>query len=140
MLGEWRWTTIHGHYFVDERTGRYAGDGGGMAVHFTFLPNGRYKMFFFVKMRPTAGLGSQSTTTEEGTVTFRPDGTFVTHPEKGWYKGIQINGALIDRPMAAHERKEVVYGWKWDGSGGGRTLQISRGGVAGPYSGFKKAN
>ncbi len=140
VLGEWRWTTIHGHYFVDERTGRYAGDGGGMAVHFTFLPNGRYKMFFFVKMRPTVGLGSQSTTTEEGTVTFRPDGTFVTHPEKGWYKGIQMNGALIDRPMAAHERKEVVYGWKWDGSGAGRTLQISRGGKEGPYSTFKKAN
>jgi hypothetical protein len=137
---EWRWTTIHGNYYVDARTGQYAGDGGGMAIHFTFLKNGRYKFFMFFKARPTAGLSSQATTTEEGTITFNNDGTFVTHPEKGWYKGITVGGNIIDRPMGASERKSATYRWKWGTFNGKRVLMIHPGAEEGNYNTFLMAN
>lgn len=121
MLGSWSWTTISGVNYRNTTTGQLASP-SGMSAKFTFLPNGRYKFFFYVSQR-TYNLVTQSTTNAEGTVEFRNDGTFIVRPTRGHYNG-NTGSRIIDRPMTAEERKPVTWYWEWRVEDGKRHLYI----------------
>jgi hypothetical protein len=137
LQGTWSWTTISSVGYRDTVTKQLA-EPSGMSARFTFLPNGRYKYFFYVRQR-TYSLVTESATTEEGTVTFNPDaGTFTMKPTKGHYKG-STGSRLIDRDMTAAERKPHVYRYEWrEGDGGKKQLYI--GPTADSLSLFKRAD
>lgn len=120
LQGEWTWTTISSVNHVNKTTGALA-EPSGMSAKFTFLPNGRYKMFFFVRQR-TYNLVSQATTTEEGKVTFGK-GTFVLNPTRGHYKGY-TGSRVIDRPMSLSDLKSKTYHWEWRIENGKRQLYM----------------
>jgi hypothetical protein len=133
LLGEWTWTTISSVNYKDQVTGALAAP-SGMSVRFNFLPDGRYRMLFFVRQR-TYGTVSEATTTEEGKVTFGGT-TFVLTPSKGHYKGFSAGGNPIDRDMATSELKTRTYHWEWRGENNKRQLYMGPG--AGSLSPFKR--
>jgi hypothetical protein len=137
LQGTWTWTTISSVGYRDTVTKQLA-EPSGMSARFTFLPNGRYKYFFFVRQR-TYSMVTEAATTEEGTVTFNPDaGTFTMKPTRGHYKG-STGSRLIDRDMTASERKPHVYRYEWrEGDGGKKQLYI--GPNADSLSLFKRAD
>jgi hypothetical protein len=111
MLGNWGWTTISGVNYVNTTTNQLSSP-SGMSAKFTFLPNGRFKYFFFIRQQ-TYSLVTQSATTQEGTVKFNGDGTFTMHTEKGHYNGF-TGSRIIDRDMTEAERsKPQVYQYEW---------------------------
>ncbi|MGC4046784.1 MAG: ankyrin repeat domain-containing protein [Armatimonas sp.] len=120
LQGEWNWTTISSVTHIDKIKGTLT-EPSGMSVKFSFLPNGRYKMFFFVHQR-TYNLVTESSTTEEGKITFGKD-TFVLTPTKGHYKGF-TGSRVIDRDMTAAERKTKTYYWEWRTVNGKRQLYM----------------
>ena len=80
---------------------------------------------------------TEAATTEEGTATFNPDGTFTMKPTKGHYKG-STGSRIIDRDMTAAERKPQTYRYEWrEGDGGKKQLYI--GPSATSLSLFKRA-
>lgn len=121
MLGSWSWTTISSVNYQNTTTGQLASP-SGMSAKFTFLPNGRYKFFFYVTQR-TYSLVTQATTNAEGTVEFRNDGTFILRPTSGHYNG-NTGSRIIDRPMTAAERKPTTYYWEWRTEDGKRNLYM----------------
>lgn len=121
MVGQWSWTTISGVNYEDANTGRLLSP-SGMAAKFTFLPDGRYKFFFYVHQR-TYNIVTQSTTNEEGRVTFNGDGTFTMRPEHGHYNG-NTGSRIIDRDMTAAERKPKTYSYVWRDADGKRELSM----------------
>lgn len=122
MVGKWRWMTISGSNYQDTTTGRIEG-GGGMSTTFTFTKDGRYKFFFYVKLR-TYSLVTEASTTSEGTVVFS-NGKFVLRPTKGHYMGWYNGNKKTDRDMTAAERqKNTEYLWKWTEQNGKRVLMI----------------
>lgn len=124
VLGVWSWTTISSVGYKDPVTGRLA-EPSGMSVKFTFSKDGRYKKFFYVRQR-TYGLLNEATTTEEGTVTFAGDGTFLMRPEKGHYVGI-VNNRPLDRDMTREDLKPATYRWEWRSENNKRNLYIGPG-------------
>jgi hypothetical protein len=120
LLGEWSWTTIGSVNYLNTTTNQLA-EPSGLSAKFTFTRDGRYKKFFYIRQR-TYSLVTESTTTEEGTVTFG-DGTFTVHPEKGYYKG-HTGTRIVDRPMTKEERKATAYHWEWRNENGTRRLYM----------------
>jgi hypothetical protein len=136
LQGTWTWTTISSINYQDTVTKQLA-EPSGMSARFTFLPNGRFKYFFYIRQR-TYSLVSEAATTQEGTVTFNQDGTFTMRTTKGHYKG-NTGSRIIDRDMTAAElKKPQVYHYEWrEGDGGKKQLYI--GPSANSLSPFKRA-
>ena len=120
LVGDWSWTTISAVGYTDPTTHRLM-EPSGMSCRFTFSRDGRYKKVFYIRQR-TYSFVTESTTTEEGTVTFR-DGSFTMHPEKGYYKG-NTGSRIIDRPMTQEERKMTVFHLEWRNESGKRQLYL----------------
>lgn len=120
LKGDWSWTTISSVNHINKTTGALA-EPSGMSVKFSFLPNGRYKMFFYVRQR-TYNLVSEATTTEEGKVVFGK-GSFVLTATKGHYKGF-TGSRVIDRNMSPSELKSKTYYWEWRTVNGKRQLYM----------------
>jgi len=135
MIGTWTWTTISSVNYQDTVTKQLA-EPSGMSARFTFLPNGRFKYFFYVRQR-TYSLVTEAATTEEGTVTFNPDGTFTMKATKGHYKG-NTGSRIIDRDMTATERKPHIYHYEWREADGGKK-QLYIGPSADSLSPFQRA-
>lgn len=123
LLGRtWSWTTISSVNYQNKTTGQLSSP-SGMSAKFTFLPNGRYKYFFYIRQQ-TYSLVTQATSTHEGTVTFNGDGTFNLHAEKGHYTG-NTGTKVIDRAMTDEERsKPQVFSYEWRRENGKRELYI----------------
>jgi hypothetical protein len=134
LVGTWSWTTISSVNYQNTTTGQLASP-SGMSAKFTFTKDGRYTKFFYVTQR-TYSLVTESTTTEEGTVTFNDDGTFLVKPAKGHYKG-HTGSRIIDRPMTDSERKPTTWYWEWRTVDGKRQLYIGPGKSS--MSQFKRA-
>jgi hypothetical protein len=134
IVGAWSWTTISGVNYRDTITHQLASP-SGMSAKFTFTKDGHYTKFFFISQR-TYSLVTESTTTEEGTVTFNDDGTFLVKPAKGYYKG-NTGSRIIDRPMTDAERKPITWYWEWRTVDGKKQLYIGPGKAS--LSPFKRA-
>ena len=85
MVGDWKAGTISMLGFWDNHTGDYVGATSGLAIFFTFEPNGEYSMLLYVLQRPLAWCVTQAWTELRGTVEF-DGGTFVTNPTVVRYK------------------------------------------------------
>lgn len=121
VIGEWSWTTISSVNYRDTTTNQLM-EPSGMSAKFTFTRDGRYKKFFYVRQR-TYSLVTESTTTEEGTVVFNADGTFLIKPTRGHYAG-HTGTRPIDRDMTESERKPTTWYWEWRSADGKRQLYI----------------
>jgi hypothetical protein len=132
VVGKWSWTTISSVNYQNTTTGQLT-EPSGMSAKFTFSKDGRYTKFFYIHQR-TYSLVTESTTTEEGTVNFNDDGTFLVKPVKGYYKG-HTGSRLIDRPMTDAERKPTTWFYEWRTVNGKRQLYI--GPAKGSLSPFK---
>lgn len=121
IIGKWSWTTISSVGYQNTVTGQLT-EPSGMSAKFTFTRDGHYTKFFYIHQR-TYSLVTESTTTEEGTVMFNDDGTFVVKPAKGYYKG-HTGSRIIDRPMTDTERKPTTWYYEWRTTNGKRQLYI----------------
>jgi len=116
----WTISTLSTISYVNTQPGAYYGSttsGGGMLVHFKFLPNNRYKFQLYVQAN-TYNIRSESWTEVEGTVTFSKDSKgqdiFITKAEKGTYRWYN-NGSINQRAITAEELKKqqsASYLWQ----------------------------
>lgn len=113
LLGEWGFTTISGTTYWDKGTGAYLGSGTGGSQTYTFLPNGRYKMFNYIKSRMYSW-ETQCLTWEEGTVAFSGNKVTIT-PTGGKYQVIdnQVASKNYTRPMTEEEVRKNVKQYYW---------------------------
>jgi hypothetical protein len=54
LAGKWGFTTISGTDILGSEHRAYMGSGTGGSQSYTFMRNGSYKMFNYIKARPTA--------------------------------------------------------------------------------------
>jgi len=124
VFGDWSWTTVSSVGYQNKVTGQLAAP-SGMSAKFTFTKDGRYKKFFYIRQQ-TYNLVTESTTTEEGTVEFNTDGTFITKPSKGHYDG-HTGSRIINRDMTDTERKPTTWYWEWRNVDGKKQLYLGPG-------------
>jgi hypothetical protein len=109
VVGDWYWSSSHSAANVE-------------SSRFTFRPDGRYPYQYVVR-KNDRGRAVESTTFEEGTVSFRKDGTFVMFPEQGNYRGNTGNGN-VNRNMDEAELGRRTFHWEWRGENGRRRLYL----------------
>lgn len=116
----WTVSTVSGVNYVNTTPGAYYGtttSGGGMIVHFKFLPNNRYIFHLYVQSNAYSSR-LESWTEIEGNVVFTKDAkgrnVFITKAEKGRYR-MNRNGAVKVRDVAADELKNQHSGsYLWE--------------------------
>lgn len=116
----WTISTLSNISYVNTTPGAYYGtttNGGGMIVHFKFLPNNRYIFQLYVEVN-TYNLRNTSWTQIEGSVTFTQDekgqNIFITKAEKGAYR-MSKNGNNTSRPVTTEELKNQHSGrYLWE--------------------------
>lgn len=113
LTGQWGFTSISGTTYWDKSTGAYLGSGTGGSQSYTFLGNGRYKMFNYIKTRQY-NWEIQALTWEDGTVSVSGD-TLVFTPTSGKYQVIDSAVAKNNytRPMTAEELKKNAKRKPW---------------------------
>jgi len=121
FTGSWRWTTVSASGYANATTG-LAMSPNGMSAQFVFLPDGRYKYYFYGHQR-TYGFVTELMTSEEGTVTFNGNGVFTTHAQRGHYN-CHSGSSVTDRPKTASELKAKTYSYEWRTEDGKRQLYI----------------
>jgi hypothetical protein len=110
LTGKWGFTTISGTTYWDKSTGAYMGSGTGGSQSYTFLGNGRYKLFNYIKAR-TYGFETQALTWEDGTYTVNGD-RITLRPTSGKYQMIS-SSRNTTRPMTASELQKNVKQKYW---------------------------
>jgi hypothetical protein len=140
--GDWKFGTISMLSFWDDHTGDYLGSASGVAVFFTFQPNGRYKQLVYVLAR-SYGCVQQTWTEMEGGVDF-DDGTFTVSPARGKYKASDNCNAHnnFQRSMTASELANVqrTFLWRFETNefDGKRYLMVGH--DANTWSSFQRAD
>jgi hypothetical protein len=124
LVGKWSVTSTSGTTLWDSSTGAYKGGGGGGSMSYTFLPNGRYKLFSLIKTN-SYGWETQALTWEEGTASVAGS-RLSLRPTSGRYQVMdnRIARRNYKRPMRASERKPKTVSWKIDSSNGKNVLVL----------------
>lgn len=116
LTGRWGFTSISGTTYWDKSTGAYLGSGTGGSQTYTLLPDGKYRLFNYLKTRQY-GWETQALTWEDGTYT-ESGGTLVFTPTSGKYQVIDNSVAKNNytRSMTAEEVKKNArrFTWKLD--------------------------
>jgi hypothetical protein len=110
LVGTWGFTTISGTTYWDAQTGAYRGSGSGGSQSYTFIRNGTYKMFNYIKAR-TYGFETQALTWENGTYAVSGD-RITLRPTSGKYQVISTSRNYT-RPMTASELQKNVKQRYW---------------------------
>lgn len=110
LAGSWGFTTISGTTYWDRSTGAYMGSGTGGSQSYTFMRNGRYKMFNYIKAR-TYGFETQALTWENGNYAVSGD-RITLRPTSGKYQVISTSRNYT-RPMTASELQKNVKQNYW---------------------------
>lgn len=110
LTGKWGFTTISGTTYWDRSTGAYMGSGTGGSQSYTFMANGRYKMFNYIKAR-TYGLEMQTLTWEDGTYSVSGD-RVTLRPTSGKYQVIS-SSRNYTRPMTSSELQKNIKQRYW---------------------------
>lgn len=113
LQGRWTVTSISGTTYFDKNTGAYLGSGTGGSQSYTFLPDGRYKLFNYIKTR-SYGWETEALTWEEGTATVEGD-RVILRPTGGKYqvKDNQVAKNNYERPMTGEELKKNAKTFVW---------------------------
>jgi hypothetical protein len=133
LQGEWYWNSDDSVYSDDSDDSVYSSDSVRTrrttdwksdiaSSRFTFSPEGRYAFEYAVRQRFRAK-ATESTTREEGTVSFHKDGTLVLTPEQGQFRG-NTEGGYVNRRMDADELGSRRLYWEWRGEAGRRSLYL----------------
>jgi len=121
LVGEWRKTEISATTYTNSYNGAYAGSGNQGSMTYEFLPNGRYKLYSYIKTRAYS-MVTESYTWEDGTVTVAGD-RLVLRPTSGKFK---VSGTAeshnYTRPYTAKEIRDRVKGVQWSRNGDALTL------------------
>lgn len=117
LLGDWRAGTISMLSFWNSHTGDYVGAASGYSVFFSFQADGKYTMNVYFMTR-SYGCVTEGWTELRGTAQFGANGTFVTHPTTGRYKGSDncVARMNFDRAATSEELagQRKTYYWSFE--------------------------
>jgi hypothetical protein len=142
LVGDWKFGTISMLSFWDDHTGDYLGSASGVAVFFTFKPNGRYTQLVYVLAR-NYGCVTQTWTEMQGAVDFA-GGSFETEPTAGRYKASDncIGRNNFERPMTAGELAGVqrTFLWRFEANPNDGKRYLMVGHNADTWSSFQRSD